>query len=143
MVLFAACDLDAAVQAERVSQRHLPRSGGRSEGQEGVEVAWQRPRSELSLRQFRIEDVATRSEEHTSELQSRPHLGCRLLLVKKCLTHSHSLDSSFDKALAETVLSYAVLLPWQVGQLVYDVWYAPAGRVERFRYRETAVDSSP
>src|SRR3989442_2331228 len=23
---------------------------------------------------------ATRSEEHTSELQSRPHLGCRLLL---------------------------------------------------------------
>src|SRR2546429_6013490 len=23
------------------------------------------------------------SEEHTSELQSRPHLGCRLLLVKK------------------------------------------------------------
>src|SRR3989475_3901249 len=54
MVLFAACDLDAAVQAERVSQRHLPRSGGRSEGQEGVEVAWQRPRSELSLRQFRL-----------------------------------------------------------------------------------------
>src|SRR3989442_11052153 len=24
-----------------------------------------------------------RSEEHTSELQSRPHLGCRLLLEKK------------------------------------------------------------
>src|SRR5436305_11421654 len=29
-----------------------------------------------------------RSEEHTSELQSRPHLVCRLLLVKKnpCMT---------------------------------------------------------
>src|SRR5690554_7226893 len=27
--------------------------------------------------------VATRSEEHTSELQSRPHLVCRLLLEKK------------------------------------------------------------
>src|SRR3989442_7217423 len=26
---------------------------------------------------------ATRSEEHTSELQSRPHLVCRLLLEKK------------------------------------------------------------
>src|SRR3989442_11749525 len=26
---------------------------------------------------------AKRSEEHTSELQSRPHLVCRLLLVKK------------------------------------------------------------
>src|SRR2546422_7106187 len=28
-------------------------------------------------------DVATRSEEHTSELQSRLHLVCRLLLEKK------------------------------------------------------------
>src|SRR5690554_7786743 len=27
--------------------------------------------------------VALRSEEHTSELQSRPHLVCRLLLEKK------------------------------------------------------------
>src|SRR5690554_7153742 len=29
------------------------------------------------------EKVYTRSEEHTSELQSRPHLVCRLLLEKK------------------------------------------------------------
>src|SRR5690554_7033509 len=28
-------------------------------------------------------DSASRSEEHTSELQSRPHLVCRLLLEKK------------------------------------------------------------
>src|SRR5690554_7545873 len=28
-------------------------------------------------------DVRARSEEHTSELQSRPHLVCRLLLEKK------------------------------------------------------------
>src|SRR5436305_3620564 len=28
-------------------------------------------------------DSAARSEEHTSELQSRPHLVCRLLLEKK------------------------------------------------------------
>src|SRR5690554_6960972 len=28
-------------------------------------------------------EVAQRSEEHTSELQSRPHLVCRLLLEKK------------------------------------------------------------
>src|SRR3989442_12653331 len=28
-------------------------------------------------------DVVERSEEHTSELQSRPHLVCRLLLEKK------------------------------------------------------------
>src|SRR5690554_7355046 len=30
-----------------------------------------------------IEQIALRSEEHTSELQSRPHLVCRLLLEKK------------------------------------------------------------
>src|SRR3989442_3073315 len=33
-----------------------------------------------SIRSFR---VTIRSEEHTSELQSRPHLVCRLLLEKK------------------------------------------------------------
>src|SRR5690554_7747417 len=30
-----------------------------------------------------ISNAALRSEEHTSELQSRPHLVCRLLLEKK------------------------------------------------------------
>src|SRR6266498_2533458 len=32
-----------------------------------------------------------RSEEHTSELQSRPHLVCRLLLEKKKTKHSSSV----------------------------------------------------
>src|SRR5690554_6957221 len=36
-----------------------------------------------SLNRFQEEDTNTRSEEHTSELQSRPHLVCRLLLEKK------------------------------------------------------------
>src|SRR3989442_10324488 len=31
-----------------------------------------------------------RSEEHTSELQSRPHLVCRLLLEKKKKTHKYT-----------------------------------------------------
>src|SRR2546429_4734833 len=35
-----------------------------------------------------------RSEEHTSELQSRLHLVCRLLLEKK--KHTHSLDDYID-----------------------------------------------
>src|SRR5690554_6968818 len=30
-----------------------------------------------------VRAISTRSEEHTSELQSRPHLVCRLLLEKK------------------------------------------------------------
>src|SRR5690554_2345956 len=34
--------------------------------------------------------VADRSEEHTSELQSRPHLVCRLLLEKKKTINSDS-----------------------------------------------------
>src|SRR5436305_15218410 len=36
-----------------------------------------------SLRTANIEGSGRRSEEHTSELQSRPHLVCRLLLEKK------------------------------------------------------------
>src|SRR6266498_5928356 len=38
---------------------------------------------EAALRAFGRLDVVLRSEEHTSELQSRPHLVCRLLLEKK------------------------------------------------------------
>src|SRR3989442_10505928 len=33
--------------------------------------------------QLTLREELTRSEEHTSELQSRPHLVCRLLLEKK------------------------------------------------------------
>src|SRR3712207_8535636 len=34
-------------------------------------------------------DMAARSEEHTSELQSRQYLVCRLLLEKKKIVRSH------------------------------------------------------
>src|SRR2546422_5373237 len=39
------------------------------------------------------QQVAARSEEHTSELQSRLHLVCRLLLEKKKNTCSRHADS--------------------------------------------------
>src|SRR5690625_6765721 len=39
----------------------------------------------------------TRSEEHTSELQSRGHLVCRLLLEKKKQTHNHVTNYKNDK----------------------------------------------
>src|SRR5690554_7473909 len=50
----------------------------------------------LAGRVLIIDDVitaGTRSEEHTSELQSRPHLVCRLLLEKKkkCKRSRYSL----------------------------------------------------
>src|SRR2546429_5828036 len=42
------------------------------------------PKQRLSMSSFgRFSRVVTRSEEHTSELQSRLHLVCRLLLEKK------------------------------------------------------------
>src|SRR5690554_7491975 len=37
----------------------------------------------LEYETFRAASLERRSEEHTSELQSRPHLVCRLLLEKK------------------------------------------------------------
>src|SRR3989442_4753217 len=40
----------------------------------------------------------TRSEEHTSELQSRPHIVCRLLLVKKKPTVQRSLCTRYQRA---------------------------------------------
>src|SRR5687768_17840938 len=40
---------------------------------------------------MRATTTAARSEEHTSELQSRLHLVCRLLLEKKKLHDRHSL----------------------------------------------------
>src|SRR3989442_6220051 len=53
-----------------------------------VGVIWGRPR----FRKPRLEMTPTvRSEEHTSELQSRPHLVCRLLLEKKKKTQCISI----------------------------------------------------
>src|SRR3989442_11420593 len=47
----------------------------------------------------------TRSEEHTSELQSRPHLVCRLLLEKKTATlTTPSVSSSRPTRLRATAL---------------------------------------
>src|SRR5690554_7064984 len=48
-----------------------------------------------------------RSEEHTSELQSRPHLVCRLLLEKKKIKNKQAFDGterklSHRRALAQT-----------------------------------------
>src|SRR3989442_2694490 len=42
-----------------------------------------RMRSRIFLRSPHAHSEEARSEEHTSELQSRPHLVCRLLLEKK------------------------------------------------------------
>src|SRR5436305_10315655 len=48
----------------------------------------------VDVGQVQLDHPQGRSEEHTSELQSRPHLVCRLLLEKKKKKHSRR---SFDK----------------------------------------------
>src|SRR2546429_6534002 len=49
--------------------------------------------------------VKTRSEEHTSELQSRLHLVCRLLLEKKKKKLIHDLASQYTCANRDSVSS--------------------------------------
>src|SRR5690554_7522975 len=53
----------------------------------GAAWAWAEAREDQRDRKAAL----VRSEEHTSELQSRPHLVCRLLLEKK---NSDGMDSS-------------------------------------------------
>src|SRR2546422_1726876 len=56
--------------------------------------------------------ACSRSEEHTSELQSRLHLVCRLLLEKKKKTHqqdrpyAHTINRRPSPAYGDSVLSY-------------------------------------
>src|SRR5690554_7228561 len=58
--------------------RHWLRIRGRFHGHQRISLT-------------RVISCGLRSEEHTSELQSRPHLVCRLLLEKK--KHNHSLHT--------------------------------------------------
>src|SRR3989442_2682864 len=59
--------------------------GGRAEIVDACRAAMQE-----IIREGKSVDLGGRSEEHTSELQSRPHLVCRLLLVKNKPTRRHA-----------------------------------------------------
>src|SRR2546429_2003468 len=60
------------------------------------EANWQLLHSQefLGLGKIQLESRDRRSEEHTSELQSRLHLVCRLLLEKKQMRWQFSAGSS-------------------------------------------------
>src|SRR3712207_7194642 len=52
---------------------------------------WERGGTDVLAEQMaRLQRLAHRSEEHTSELQSRQYLVCRLLLEKKKKTNQHN-----------------------------------------------------
>src|SRR3989442_3189611 len=53
----------------------------------GAEVCLELGRVGCGELAIQVGELAARSEEHTSELQSRPHLVCRLLLEKKKNIH--------------------------------------------------------
>src|SRR2546422_4744224 len=74
-----------------LSARKSRRSNSSWRKRVGIELAhFRHSGSRLSRNQGFTAFLAERSEEHTSELQSRLHLVCRLLLEKKKMTTSSS-----------------------------------------------------
>src|SRR2546429_4774405 len=55
-----------------------------------------------------LRTCSARSEEHTSELQSRLHLVCRLLLEKKKTMMSTTMSSSYDHICHTSITSFRV-----------------------------------
>src|SRR2546429_6270628 len=73
-------------QTDLVESRFAASSFGRTAHDAGIDGSWHRKIAEARGDEvFAVERAKTsrRSEEHTSELQSRLHLVCRLLLEKK------------------------------------------------------------
>src|SRR3989442_7925549 len=69
----------ADIQADCTGTRLVAVSRGRTRST----CAWHIVRRDDRVRPRDTATRRVRSEEHTSELQSRPHLVCRLLLAKK------------------------------------------------------------
>src|SRR6266498_4402132 len=61
----------------------MPPPFGYSHGGMPIPQGWTVPFGRVRFRKAGDQRDWSRSEEHTSELQSRPHLVCRLLLEKK------------------------------------------------------------
>src|SRR3712207_8679835 len=71
---------DRHAAAERQARSRLPPGQPERDGQEAARELPEEPQQEA--RRSPGGDLSDRSEEHTSELQSRQYLVCRLLLEK-------------------------------------------------------------
>src|SRR3989442_3014262 len=78
-----------------------PRPDGSASGRQGRSRSGARARTPSS----------SRSEEHTSELQSRPHLVCRLLLEKKKHQKITKSNSSWNDKYGITLSPSVIGLP--------------------------------
>src|SRR3712207_8181835 len=68
---------------------------------------WSPTRAAIRRRSSNIRSAAgsrSRSEEHTSELQSRQYLVCRLLLEKKKKNHIHYTDTATNTPMYSRVI---------------------------------------
>src|SRR3712207_8217276 len=81
--LFPYTTLFRSPSASAGSGSGCPSAGGCTARQLGAAPQGSRPDAASGQRQARPESRRGRSEEHTSELQSRQYLVCRLLLEKK------------------------------------------------------------
>src|SRR3712207_7331301 len=68
-----------------------------SDGETAADTLWKRGRR-IEPEKLRVEkrSASARSEEHTSELQSRQYLVCRLLLEKKKQKQQSNIDDNHD-----------------------------------------------
>src|SRR2546429_4622087 len=78
------------------AHRLIRRQPSRREASRVASVTTSTLTSSVIQYKLRTATMAARSEEHTSELQSRLHLVCRLLLEKKKNTHTAPLGSPHD-----------------------------------------------
>src|SRR3712207_8722085 len=89
--LFPYTTLFRSREVEEVREEHLGRSAvGPAAGLQHVESLEHEdvgPVDDLPATRDDVVGLVVRSEEHTSELQSRQYLVCRLLLEKKKNTH--------------------------------------------------------
>src|SRR5699024_8213287 len=79
------------------SQSCVEGGRGRRGGDGGHQLGREVPQLHVAMVRGRLADgdrLLLRSEEHTSELQSRFDLVCRLLLAKKITTHSNGASCS-------------------------------------------------